>query len=112
MVVAKRQRKEKACESGTKENLRTGVRISGEKNSPPGSPNFHGAGSGARDRCIKKGNQGGSRPPLWDWPALTPQGCTFLCWLNKTLSCKRAVTLVRCVSNLCSGKTEPRKSHT
>ena len=36
MVVAKRQRKEKACENGTKDNLRTGVRTSGDANSPPG----------------------------------------------------------------------------
>ena len=36
MVVAKRQRKEKACKDGTKENLQTGVRTSGEANSPPG----------------------------------------------------------------------------
>ena len=34
-AVAKRQRKEKACENGTKENLRTGVRTSGETKSPP-----------------------------------------------------------------------------
>ena len=34
MAVAKRQRKEKACENGTKENLRTGVRTSGETKSP------------------------------------------------------------------------------
>ena len=31
MAVAKRQRKEKACENGTKENLRTRVKTSGEK---------------------------------------------------------------------------------
>ena len=36
MVVAKRQRNEETCENGTKENLRTGVRTSGETNSPPG----------------------------------------------------------------------------
>jgi len=35
-VVAKRQRKGKACENRTKEGLRTGVRTSGEANSPPG----------------------------------------------------------------------------
>ena len=34
MVVAKRQRKGKARENGTKENPRTGVRISGETNTP------------------------------------------------------------------------------
>ena len=36
IVVAKRQRKGKACENRTKEGLRTGVRTSGEANSPPG----------------------------------------------------------------------------
>ena len=35
MAVAKRQRKGKACENGTKENLQTGVRTSGETNTPP-----------------------------------------------------------------------------
>ena len=33
--VAKRQRKGKAPENGTKENPQTGVRTSGEKNTPP-----------------------------------------------------------------------------
>ena len=36
MVVAKRQKKEKAQENETKENPRARVRISGETNSPPG----------------------------------------------------------------------------
>ena len=36
MAVAKRQRKEKARENRTKEVRRTGVRTSGETNSPPG----------------------------------------------------------------------------
>ena len=35
-MVAKRQRKENACENRTKEGSRTGVRTSGEANSPPG----------------------------------------------------------------------------
>ena len=48
MVVTKRQRKGKACENGTKENPRTGVRTSGERNSPPGQPNLYRAGSGGR----------------------------------------------------------------
>ena len=34
--MAKRQKKGKACEIGTKENPRTGVRTPGETNSPPG----------------------------------------------------------------------------
>ena len=36
MAVTKRQRKGKARENDTKENLRTKVRTSGETNSPPG----------------------------------------------------------------------------
>ena len=36
MAVAKRQRKEKARENRTKKVQRTGVRTSGEANSPPG----------------------------------------------------------------------------
>ena len=36
MVVAKRQRKEKAYENRTKEGLRIGVRTSGKTNSPSG----------------------------------------------------------------------------
>ena len=45
MSMAKRQRKEKACENGTKENPRTRVRTLGETNSPPSSSNLHRAGS-------------------------------------------------------------------
>ena len=36
MALAKRQRNEKVHKNGTKENPRTGVRTSGETNSPPG----------------------------------------------------------------------------
>ena len=36
MSMAKRQRKEKLTENGTKENPPTGVRTSGEINSSPG----------------------------------------------------------------------------
>ena len=36
MAVAKRQRKGKAHENGTKENPKMGMRTSGETNSPPG----------------------------------------------------------------------------
>ena len=53
MVVAKRQRKGKAHENGTKGNPRTRVRTSGETNMPLcGQPNLHRAGSGGR-RQIK-----------------------------------------------------------
>ena len=34
MVVAKRQRKRNACENGTKEDTQSGVRTSGEINTP------------------------------------------------------------------------------
>ena len=36
MTVAKRQRKEKARENGTKENPRTRLSTTGETNRPPG----------------------------------------------------------------------------
>ena len=32
-----------------------------------------------------------SWPLLWGWPALIPEGCTFLCLPNKTLSCNQAI---------------------
>ena len=54
MVVAKRQKKE----NGTKENLRTRVRTSGETKSPPGYPNLCRAGSGGGERKhIKRGTK-------------------------------------------------------
>ena len=87
MVVAKRQRKENAPQNGTKVNLRTRVRISGETNSPPGWPSLHRADAEGGDKWIKGGSQDRLRPLLWGWPALTPRGCTFLCLLNKTLRC-------------------------
>ena len=57
MVVAKRQRKGKAHENGTKGNPWTRVRTSGETNSPLGQPNLHRAGSGGGDKQIKEGSQ-------------------------------------------------------
>ena len=57
MVVAKRQRKENAPQNGTKVNLRTRVRISGETNSPPGWPSLHTADSEGEDKWIKAGSQ-------------------------------------------------------
>ena len=72
MKVAKRQRKKKACENGTKENLRTRVRISGETNSPPGWPSLHTADSEGGDKWIKAGSQEGLRSLLWGQPALMP----------------------------------------
>ena len=55
--MAKRQKKGKACEIGTKENPRTGVRTPGETNSPPGQPNLHRIGSGEGDKTYKKRSQ-------------------------------------------------------
>ena len=52
--MAKRQRKEKAHKNRTKVRLRTGVRTSGETNSPPGLPNLHRAGSGEENKHIKR----------------------------------------------------------
>ena len=49
---------------------------------------------GVGDKHIKGGSQAGLGARLWDQPALTPRGYTFLCLLNKALSCNRAVTLV------------------
>ena len=50
--VAKRQRKEKACENRTNQGPRTGVRTSGETNIPSGQPNFHRAGSRGGEKNI------------------------------------------------------------
>ena len=47
MAVAKRQRKEKACENGTKENPRTGVKTSGET-ALLASPIYIGQAGGCR----------------------------------------------------------------
>ena len=95
MVVAKRQRRENAPQNGTKVNLRTRVRISGETNSPPGWPSLHRADAEGGDKWIKGGSQDGLRSFLWGQPALTPWGCTLLCLLNKTQSCNQALTLAQ-----------------
>ena len=55
MSMAKRQRKEKPTENGTKENAPTGVRTSGETNSSPGQPSLHTAGSGGGEQAYKRG---------------------------------------------------------
>ena len=72
MVVAKRQRKRKVHENGTKENLRKGVRTSGETNSAPpplpGESNLHRAGSRGGDKTHKKRKADGLRPLLWGQP--------------------------------------------
>ena len=69
MAVAKRQRKGKAHENGTKENPKMGMRTSGETNSPPGQPSLHRTGSGGGDNSYKKRSK--DEPPLFSyvpWP--------------------------------------------
>ena len=88
MAVAKRQRKEKACKNGTKENPRTRVRTSGETNSPPGQPNLHMAGSGEGGK--KKKKRGANIEPrallFTSFGQARPhaRGCICLCLPNKT----------------------------
>ena len=109
MVVAKRQKRRKACVNGARENPRTRVRTLGETNSLICIGQDQGGGG---DKCIKGGSQDGLRPLLCGQPALTPWGCTFLCCLpGKTLSCNQAKTLVRRFK-FCCGETKPRKLHT
>ena len=90
MAVAKRQKKGKVHKNRTKENPRTGVRTSGETNSPPGQPNLHRAGSGGWGgggyKCVKGESLEELRPFLRGQPALMPQGYTILCLPNKTLT--------------------------
>ena len=73
------------------ENLRTRVRISGEKKTKKkkpallASPIYIGQARGVGDKCIKGGSQDGSGPLLWGQPTLTPQfssvtqSCLTLC---------------------------------
>ena len=76
MAVAKKKDNErgKPMKREQRKNVRTKVRNSGEKRTPPflASPNLHRAGSGGREKCIKRGRQDGLRHLLWGWPALTP----------------------------------------
>ena len=57
ILVAKRQRKEKACKNRKIECPRIGVRTTGEKNSSSGQPNLHTAGSGGGEKTYKKRSQ-------------------------------------------------------
>ena len=86
MVMAKRQRKRKTCENGTKEDMWTGVRTSGETNTPLSwlAQFAQGRLIGEETKNIKKGSQDGLRLLLWGQPALTPQECIILCLPNKT----------------------------
>ena len=87
MVVAKRQRKRKAQENGTKENPRTEVRTSGEANTPPSWLAQFAQGKLSREetKLIKGGSQDRLRPLLWGWPTPMPRGCIILCLPNKTV---------------------------
>ena len=82
MVVAKRQRKGKAQKNGTKENLRTRVRTSGET-AFLGTTIYTGQPQGEETNHIKRGAKTESFS-FYMWPALMPQECTMLCLLNKT----------------------------
>ena len=93
MAMAKRQRKEKVHENRTKENPRTQVRTSGETNSSPGQPNLQRAGSSwGGDKTYKKRKPRWTEASSFGW--VHPH-TSFLCLLNKTLSCNGAVTLAR-----------------
>ena len=87
MVVAKRQRKGKAHENGTKEKLQTKVRTSGKTNTPPswlaqfaqGRP-----GGGGRTHKNRKPRQIEASPL---WSACLHTSRVDFALLNKTLSC-------------------------
>ena len=79
MAVAKRQRKGKAHENVSKENLQAGVRTLGEANMLPTwlTQFVKGKLSGKETKCIKRGSQNGLRPLLWGRPNLKPPGYTL-----------------------------------
>ena len=54
MAVAQRQRMEKACENGTKENPRTRLRTSGEKTALLAIPIYIGQAQGEEKKTYKK----------------------------------------------------------
>ena len=72
------------------------MRTSGKANSPPGWPSLHRAGSGG-GKHIQKEEPKLSPMLFLGRPALTPQGCIFLCLPNKT-ELKQAVTLACCLN--------------
>ena len=112
MVVAKRQRREKACENKTKEGPRTRVRPSGKANSPPGQPNLHRAGSGRGGKTYKKSQNWAyslsSLRVFWvSLPSCLEYIFPFACQIK--LSCSTGPSVA---SNFCCSKTEPRKLRT
>ena len=91
MAVAQRQRKEKACENGTKENPRTRLRTSGEKTALLASPVYIGQAQEEETKHIKRGAKIG--PLLLGQPVFTARGViSFTCQIKP--SWNRAVTLV------------------
>ena len=106
--MAKRQRKEKACEKRTKEGPRTRVRTSVKTNSPPDHPNLQRAGSGGKEKTYKKRSQ--------NWAGVLSSLCIF--WVGQSsrledvfsfacqikLSCNTVPSLAL---HFCCGETEP-----
>ena len=110
--MAKRQRKEKACENRTKEDPRTGVRTAGETNTPLSwLANLHIAGSVGRRQMHKRRDPRRIETSPLGSICLIPQRCVILCFFLIKQSCNRAVTLIHRF-NLCCSDTELRKLHT
>ena len=63
--------------------LRTGVRTSGETNTPASwlALICIWQAQGGGGKCTKRGSLEGLRLLLWGHPTLTPRGCTILCFL-------------------------------
>ena len=69
--------------------LRTGVRTSGETNTPASWLALICIWQAQKvgDKNVKKRESKQVGPLHWGQPAFTPRGCTILCLLNTTLSC-------------------------
>ena len=97
MVVAKRQRKEKANKNGTKENLRTRLRTLGET-AFWASPIYIGQAQGEEKKHI---NRGAKIEPLSFWVSLSSHlegALSFVCQIK--LSRNQAITLVHYFKSL------------
>ena len=95
--MAKRQRKEKVCENGARENPQTRVRTSGEKTAQFAWGRIKGGRGwwwrrGAEH--MKGGSQDKLRALLWGRPTLRTWGYTFLYLPYTILSSRWAITLV------------------
>ena len=83
MVVAKRQRKEKARKDGTKENLQMEWEPQVKQTALLASPAYIGQAQGKETKHIKRGAK--TEPASFlGQPTLMPQGCTIFCLPNKT----------------------------